>query len=51
MKVKFLSFYQGALTYPHAHNIGDVVILPDDVATELVKRGVAEQTRSRKAKA
>jgi len=53
MKVKFVEFYQGVKTHPHAYYPGDVAEVDDEAGAELIDMGKAEQvkvTRSTKAK-
>ena len=45
MKVKFIEFYQGHKTYPHAYYPGDVAEVEDSVGRELVFMGKAEEVK------
>ena len=45
MKVKFLGFYQGVKTYPHAYNAGDVAEVDDVAGAGLVAMGKAEEVK------
>lgn len=45
MKVKFVEFYQGVKTYPHAYYPGDVADVADEAGAELIAMGKAEEVK------
>lgn len=48
MKLKFKQFYQGECVYPHAYSEGQEAEIADDVAMDLVARGIADEVKPAK---